>query len=49
MFFWNMIGALFFLPALAWLFGVRNKVAGSGKHADSGSGDSKLPAEGAIP
>jgi predicted RND superfamily exporter protein len=22
MFFWNMIGALFFLPALAWLFGI---------------------------
>ncbi len=25
MFFWNMIGALFFLPALAWLFGIDNK------------------------
>jgi predicted RND superfamily exporter protein len=25
MFFWNMIGALFFLPALAWLFGIDSK------------------------
>ncbi len=25
MFFWNMIGALFFLPALAWLFNIENK------------------------
>jgi hypothetical protein len=25
MFFWNMIGALFFLPALAWLFRIERK------------------------
>ena len=28
MFFWNMIGALFFLPALAWLFGLDKKIGG---------------------
>ena len=27
MFFWNMIGALFFLPALAWLLGIKTKYA----------------------
>ena len=30
MFFWNMIGALFFLPALAWLFGLEKKAQPSG-------------------
>ncbi len=37
MFFWNMIGALFFLPALAWLFGIDSKYRLANSSAEAGT------------